>query len=505
MNATGRREVGFTCKLLLCAWMGTFFFSFVALREASAAELPRMNTVEAAGNRSFALAEDGRLWSWGVQFQNSDPFSMNPMKIVESGVSQVSAGRTHMLYVRNNVLWALGDNSHNQIAGGSSQFYSNPKRIDGISDVKAAAAGNFHTVALKTDNTLWEWGDSPYDFSSQRPLEERSIPIQVPHFTGDDSVEAVFAGENRTFAVNSEGEVFAWGYNGNGELGIGMNVAQWETPARVPDLTDVKSVDAGSNFTIALKTDGTLWAWGSNECGIFGVSSPTRSYSRTPVQVKWLSDIVEVAVGDKHAIALGADGKVRSWGCPMYGSGSYRHVPVVVNIPGNVKSIDAGAHHSLAVTDDGRLWGWGDNDYNKVGPVNADFLAEPLNIKYTEFKPSGLTAQPGPGKVRLTWTTQSSLASDIESHVIRWRLETSGTYTEAELVGVSDTGVYTFEVPNLKYYALTDYVFNVYAVSSATGTRKKSTTSDSIFAKPQRVITVPFQDDNNPFTDIIRP
>lgn len=504
MNATGRRGVGWACKLLLCAWMGTIFFGFVALREASAEELPRLNTVEGAGNRSFALAEDGRLWSWGRQFKYTDPYTINPMKIVESGVSYVSSGRYHTLYVKNNSLWALGDNSRNQI-GGDDPYYATPKRIEGITNVRAAAAGNFHTLALKTNNTVWQWGNNPYDFSSQRPAEERSIPVQVPHFTGDSFVEAVFAGENRSFAVNSKGDLYAWGYNGNGELGIGKNAVQWNTPIRVPDLTDVKSVEAGSNFTIALKEDGTLWAWGSNECGIFGVSSPMRSSSNAPVQVKWLNNIVAIAVGDKHAIALGGDGKVRSWGCPMNGSGSYRHVPVIVNMPSNVKAIGVGARHSLAVTVDGRLWGWGDNEFNKVGPVNAEYLAAPLNIKYTDFKPAGLTAQSGPGKVRLTWTTQSSLATDIETHVIRWRLESSSTYNEAILVGVSDTGVYTFEVPNLKYYPLTSYVFSVYAVSTDSGVPKKSTTSDSIFAKPQPVIKTPFEDDDNPFTDIIRP
>jgi alpha-tubulin suppressor-like RCC1 family protein len=132
--------------------------------------------------------------------------------------------------------------------------------------------------------------------------------------TGLSGVTALAAGAVHTVSVKSDGTVQAWGYNGSGQLGDGTTDNR-TTPVQVTELTGVVAVTAGAQHTVALKSDGTVWAWGDNRFGQLGVGTDDTADKRTtPVQVTALTGIVAVSAGSQHTVALKSDGTVWAWG-----------------------------------------------------------------------------------------------------------------------------------------------------------------------------------------------
>src|SRR3989442_1462537 len=143
----------------------------------------------------------------------------------------------------------------------------------------------------------------------------RPTPVKV---TGLAAVKAVSTGHYMSVAIKTDGTVWTWGGNEAGELGLGSaDQLQHPTPAQVPGLTDVKAVDAGGydigSHTLALKNDGSVWTWGTNQAGELG--SGAFSINRaTPGQVSGLSNVVAASAGSRHSAAIRNDGTVWCWG-----------------------------------------------------------------------------------------------------------------------------------------------------------------------------------------------
>lgn len=188
-------------------------------------------------------------------------------------------------------------------------------------------------------------------------------------------------GGYHSLALKADGTVWAWGGNGSGQLGNG-NTANQYSPVQVEGLDDVKAIAAGFDHSLALKLDGTVWAWGDNEYGQLGDGS--NNNSNTPVQVVGLSSVVAIAAGSFHSLALRADGTVWAWGRNNYGqlgdgSTSNSNTPVQVSSLNGITAIAAGGRnfyvssHSLALQDNGVLWAWGNNYRGQLGDgTNSD-------------------------------------------------------------------------------------------------------------------------------------
>ena len=166
------------------------------------------------------------------------------------------------------------------------------------------ASQSGHTVALKADGTVWAWGYNGYGQLGDGTIIERYTPVQV---IGLSNVISITAGSHHTVALKSDGTVWAWGYNGYGQLGDGTTIER-HTPVQVVDLSNVISITAINYDTFALKSDGTVWAWGDNGYGQLGDGTNTRRY--TPVQVISLTNVISIM----PAGALKSDGTVWTWG-----------------------------------------------------------------------------------------------------------------------------------------------------------------------------------------------
>jgi alpha-tubulin suppressor-like RCC1 family protein/phosphodiesterase/alkaline phosphatase D-like protein len=216
-----------------------------------------------------------------------------------------------------------------------------------------------------------------------------SATCSLSNITAAKSVTAIFAsfvvapmvaaGSTHSIALKSDGTVLAWGNNGNGQLGDGTNASR-TSPVVVTGLSGVVAVAVGYYHNLALKSDGTVAAWGYNFDGELGDSTTT---SRTsPVVVTGLSGVVAVAVGAYHNLALKSDGTVVVWGRNDGGqlgdsTTTNRYSPVVTGLSG-VVSVAAGALHSLALKSDGTVLAWGDNGSGQLGDSTTTSRTSPV-------------------------------------------------------------------------------------------------------------------------------
>ena len=368
-------------------------------------------SVSAGETHSMAIKSDGSLWGWGANYygQLGDGSSAydsqyTPVKILDN-VAAVSAGYNHTMAIKSDgSLWAWGYNSSGQLGDGTYQERSAPVKImDGVS---AVSAGDSHTLALKTDGSVWAWGEndrgqigsgsstSAYPYYGSYEMS----PVKVL-----DGAVSISAGDDHSLAVKADGSLWAWGYNLYGQLGDGTTTNQY-TPVKVMD--GVSSVSGGGYFTMIVKTDGTLWGCGYNESNELG--DGTSSHRYTPVKI--MDGVASVSAGWTHSMAIKTDGTLWAWGSNSEGklgtgsssySFSYQSTPI--QVMDNVAAVSAGYGHTLALKSDGTLWGWGDNYSGQLGTGPMGTTDSPVNI-ISGVKLPGLGGSTGSGSSRRSGT-----------------------------------------------------------------------------------------------------
>ncbi|MBP8818927.1 MAG: S-layer homology domain-containing protein [Syntrophomonadaceae bacterium] len=251
--------------------------------------------------------------------------------------------------------------------------------------------GYYHTSFIDSNKNLWVWGMNHYGqlgtgFVSNS--NDRFTPIKVEGLTG---ITAVASGSTHNLALKEDGTVWAWGVNRWGQIGDGTQTNRY-LPVKVAGLTGVAGIGCGQNHSVALMNDGSVWTWGKNGFGQLGDGTKTNRYS--PVKVQGLSGVVGICCGQDHTIALCKDGSLWGWGAGDYGqlgdgANARRYAPVKVTGLNRVVHVSCGSNHSMAITDDGSVWGWGNNALGQLGdgtttrynvPVKANGLTEVVDM-----------------------------------------------------------------------------------------------------------------------------
>ncbi|MBI5206224.1 MAG: Ig-like domain-containing protein, partial [Candidatus Firestonebacteria bacterium] len=281
--------------------------------------------------------------------------------IAAGGGDLVSSGHTIALKT-DGTLWAWGGNKYGQLGDGTNTDKDTPEQIE--TGFTAIAAGDSYTAALKTDGTLWAWGKNDYGQLGDGTYTDKNTPKQI----GTGFI-AIAAGFFNAIALKTDGTLWAWGRNDYGQLGDGTYTDK-NTPKQIG--TGYSAIAAGSLHTIALKTDGTLWAWGYNSFG--GLGDGTNTDKNTPKQIG--TGYSAIAAGGYHTIALKTDGTLWAWGANYdgeLGDGTTTSKNTPKQIGAGYSKIAAGGWYTIAIKTDGALWAWGDNEYGELGDgTNTD-------------------------------------------------------------------------------------------------------------------------------------
>ena len=330
---------------------------------------------------SFSICSNGTAMSWGANgFGQLGTGNINysNVPLLVSGLTnlvEIAGGGDHSLALRtDSTVWTWGRNYYGALGNGTTVNSDSAAPVIGLSGVRAIAGGAFHSLAMKYDGTVWAWGLNNSGQLGIGNVLSSYTPVQV---SGLSDVIAIAGGDDHSLALSSDSTVWAWGANDNGQLGIGATFPWYQSiPQQVSNLTRVIAVTgSGYKFSLALKADGTVWAWGNNQFGQLG--NGTNSQSTIPVQVTNLNGIIAIAKdgGYAHALALKKDGTVWAWGYNgqgQLGNGNNTDTNVPIQVIGlsGILEIARGHQFSMAYKNDGTIWTWGYNAQGQLGIGN---------------------------------------------------------------------------------------------------------------------------------------
>ena len=364
-------------------------------------------TAAAGYFHTVVLKSDGTVWTWGYngQGQLGDGTTTTRLLPVQvsalSGVTvtSVAAGAYHTLALTSGgTVWAWGYNGQGQLGNGNTNSQSSPVQVTGLSAVSAIASGDLHSIALKSSGAVSTWGYNGLGQLGDGTTTSRSSATTV---TGITAI-AIGGGGEHTLVVLSGGAMKAWGQNANGQLGDGALTASEVNPVSVSTVTSMSSTAGGTAFSLARKSDGTVWAWGLNASGQLGDGTLTQRPA--PVQLTGITSVSVIAPGSAHSISLKNDGTVWTWGVNangQLGDGTTNSKSGPAQLTGlpSIGAIGAGAAHSVAVGTDGSVWSWGYNAFGQLGDGTVTDRWTPVKVAEAGFvwKVGTPIFTPGPG------------------------------------------------------------------------------------------------------------
>jgi hypothetical protein len=287
--------------------------------------------------------------------------------------------------------WAFGLNSYGQIGDDSLVNRSSPVSVvGGFSDWISASAGNYHNVAVRANGTVWAWGRNTNGELGEDSITQRSSPVSV--VGGFSDWISASAGRSHSLGVRANGTVWAWGNNGFGRLGDGIIISRSSPVSVVGGFTDWISASAGGSHSVAVRANGSLWAWGYNAQGRLGDGTITSRSSPVSV-VGGFTDWISASAGTFHSLGVRANGSLWAWGsngttvfvntAGRLGDGTTISRSSPVSVVGGFTdwiSASAGDEHSLGVRANGSLWAWGNNGSGRLGDGTTILRSSPVSV-----------------------------------------------------------------------------------------------------------------------------
>ncbi|MES2737132.1 MAG: choice-of-anchor D domain-containing protein [Verrucomicrobiota bacterium] len=319
------------------------------------------------------------------------------------------------------------------------------------------SVGGSHSLALTTEGRVYSWGLNTNGRLGDNSTTTRLLPVavDVSGVLASKTVVGVAAGTAHSLAVTSDGQVFSWGLNTNGQLG---NNSTTESPIPVAvDMTGVLSgkfvvaVAAGNAWSMALTADGQVYAWGLNTSNQLGDNTATQRNTPVAVDTTALSALsgkvaVAIVAGTAHALALTSEGQAVAWGLGTSGQlGASVAVtqprPVFVSASGalsgkTVVGLAAGNTHSMALTADGLVFGWGQNSSGQLGLGNltGDAIPNTIHRVPVAVDTGSSSALNGKTLMAVNAGINQSRAVDSNGKVYGWGVNTSGEVGDGGVV-----------------------------------------------------------------------
>lgn len=344
--------------------------------------------IAAGASHTLVLRQGGTVWAWGRnnEGQLGDGTTLlrsAPLRVQAlTGAIALAAGSNHSVALKQGgTAWTWGVNNSGQLGDGTATLRAFPVQVQGLTSVTALAGGYAHTVALRQDGTVWAWGFNNYSQLGDGAITiQQTTPVQAQGLTG---VTALAAGYHHTVALRQDGTVWAWGQNRYGQVGDGTTTGR-TTPVRVQGLSSIVAIAVGNDHTAALRLDGTVWTWGSNLSGQLG--DGTTIFRYTPIQAQGLSGVTALAAGGVHTVALRQNGTVWAWGgnnSGQLGDGTTtnRSIPIQTQGLSGVTDLAAGGAHTVALRQDGTVWAWGFNNHGQLGDGTVSNRSTPVQVQ----------------------------------------------------------------------------------------------------------------------------
>ena len=349
---------------------------------------------QAQARGTATLAPPPDVASWGAGGLLGDGTTTSRSRYVDIGfgsnVVQVAAGWYlrfgHGLEARaDGTVWAWGDNRFGQLGDGTTTTRLAPVQVTGLTGVTQVAASCDHSLALRSDGTVWAWGGNGAGELGRGTVTDHEVTAApVIGLTG---VTKIAAGCEFSLALRSDGTLWAWGYNNVGQLGIG-STASSAVPVKITGVSQVTAIAAGLDSAVAIVAGGaSVWAWGGNGAGQLG-DGTTASHS-TPVRVTQLGTvhIAGAAAGYLYAAILGTDGSVWAWGADDKGQLGNAPAATPATRPVNtiragsgITQIAAGVDHMVALKSGGTVLAWGDNTNGELGIGTTTPVTGPVQV-----------------------------------------------------------------------------------------------------------------------------
>jgi alpha-tubulin suppressor-like RCC1 family protein len=395
---------------------------------------PDVISIWGGARGTLVKKSDGTVWTWGANFGGKlgagiDSTNLGrvlvPTEVHGAGdvgflnsVTAIMGGEVHNVALKSDgTVWSWGNNIFGQVGNGTTNDASTPVQTSGLSSVVALGGRGYHTLAVEADGSVWGWGWNSAGELGDGTSNPTAVPVKVIGLTNP---AAVSAGYKFSIALLTNGTVFQWGH--------GRVIANNFNPVQVPGLSNIIAISAGWDHALALRSDHTVWTWGKNNYGEIGDGL---ALSRTnPVPVTALSNIVAVSGGDWHSSALGSDGMIWKWGrndTGQLGNGAAdtnpHPLPAKIQIDfngsafSNIVLMAARDYHNIAVKADGSVWQWGANDQGQCGDNTTIDRWRPIRVSGLGARVGlPLQVQPGAqaGYADLTWSSGTGEYFTIE-------------------------------------------------------------------------------------------
>lgn len=450
--------------------------------------------ISGGNNHFLALSTSGQVYGWGAKDYyvlgdgSNTGSSLTPTLIPGlSSVSQISAGLFHnFALTSNNKLYAWGSGAFGKIGDGTTTNRTTPIDVSATSGflssplagktIKSIDAGGESSFAIDSEGILYGWGSNTYGQLGIAPMGTSSDNYKPRKVVSGAllgrNISSVALGRYHTLAVDTEGDVYSWGYNTDGQLGNGTSGAATTTvvPAMVQNGVVISKLSTGYYHTIALMSDGKMFAWGYGSSGQMGNgSTANRTFpieidtTGTPMAGKTIVDVVS---GAYHNLALDSTGAVYAWGLGTSGqigdgAKTNRSRPVLVDMTDTplagktITQLAASEFNSMALTDEGKVYVWGRGTNGVLGngtivdmanprPVEVDTTGTPMAGKtITQITLGALTnayALDSSGQV-YSWGCifNGALGDGVSSNTTTTSVCTSGTATKPVTVAVTGT------------------------------------------------------------------
>ncbi|PWH86737.1 RCC1 domain-containing protein [Brumimicrobium oceani] len=328
-------------------------------------------TLTFGGSHTIGQKPDGTLWGWGLgangQLMTTNTVEAHPIQLgVATDWSTIENGTENTFVIKNDgTLWGCGRNLYGNLGINSTTLTNTIfQQITTANNWVKVSASAYFTLALKSDGTIWAWGqNNEYQLGNSPATPEQLSPIQVG--TDTDWVEIAAGTSSTSFAIKSDGTIWGWGSNPSSIIVMGSSTYTVATPTQVGTDTDWLSMSVGSQHILAQKQDSTLWSWGGG-VGLGAGGAPT--VTNTPQQIssdKW----IYFSAGTNTSFGIQENGTLWVWGVNINGqlgdgTSTDRLVPTQIGNDTNWSTVQAGKFATTMATKiDGTVWYWGGTNY----------------------------------------------------------------------------------------------------------------------------------------------